>query len=174
MKRRRQLIVGLGSVIALSFVITSANRSARAGEEALSLVGTWQITNYSVMFLDTNESVRTMGERPTGYIQYSRGGHMVVFLAAQNRKAPAGNAPTDAEAAALYRTIFGAYAGTYRVEGKKVVHHIVSAWAPQRNGDDQVRFFETDGMILTIKTAPLKDVTTGRAAVATLVFERIE
>jgi hypothetical protein len=50
----------------------------------------------------------------------------------------------------------------------------VTAWAPQRNGDDQVRYFEIAGRSLTIKTAPLKDVTTGRPAVPTLVFERIE
>ena len=63
---------------------------------------------------------------------------------------------------------------SYHVEGNKVVHHIVTAWAPQRNGDDQVRYFEIAGRSLTIKTAPLKDVTTGRPAVPTLVFERIE
>ena len=61
---------------------------------------------------------------------------VVVFLAAQDRKPPAGAAPTDAEAARLCRTIFGAYAGTYHVEGNKVIHHIETAWAPQRNGDD--------------------------------------
>ena len=158
--------------ISTAMILVSA--PAGAAEASAGLVGTWQITNYSVQFLDTNESVRTMGEHPTGYIQYSPGGHMVVFLAAEHRQPPADVAPTDAEAARLYRTIFGAYAGTYHVEGNKVVHHIVTAWAPQRNGDDQVRYFEIAGRSLTIKTAPLKDLTTGRPAVPTLVFERIE
>lgn len=167
MKRRKIAIP------AMTVALFLASWPVSAAEES-GLVGTWQITNYSVLFLDTNESVRTMGEHPTGYIQYSPGGHMVVFLAAENRKPPIGAAPTDAEAAQLYRTIFGAYAGTYHVEGNKVVHHIVTAWAPQRNGDDQVRYFEVAGKNLTIKTAPLKDVTTGRPAVPTLVFERIE
>jgi hypothetical protein len=162
---------GTLSVAAVLFLVSW---SAKAAEAVSGLVGTWQITNYSVLFLDTNESVRTMGEHPTGYIQYSPGGHMVVFLAAEDRKPPAGSAPTDAEATRLYRTIFGAYAGTYSVQGNKVTHHIVTAWAPQRNGDDQIRYFELTGKNLTIKTAPLKDVTSGRPAVPTLVFERIE
>jgi Lipocalin-like domain len=33
-----------------------------------------------VLFLDTNESVRAVGEHPTGYLQYSPGGHVVVFV----------------------------------------------------------------------------------------------
>jgi hypothetical protein len=173
--RSKEFITGLGAAVgALSGAIALTAGSARAAEDSSSLVGTWQITSYSVLFLDTNESVHTMGDRPTGYIQYSAGGHLVVFLAAQNREPPVGAAPTDAEAARLYRTIFGAYAGTYYVEGNKVVHHIVTAWAPQRNGDDQVRYFEISGKNLTIKTAPLKDVTTGRPAVPTLAFERVE
>jgi Lipocalin-like domain len=162
-----------GTVAALA-ALCLVNWSAEAAEAVSGLVGTWQITNYSVLFLDTNESVRTMGEHPTGYIQYSPGGHMVVFLAAEDRKSPVGSAPTDAEAARLYRTIFGAYAGTYTVDGNKLTHHIVTAWAPQRNGDDQIRYFELAGKSLIIKTAPLKDVTSGRPAVPTLVFERIE
>jgi hypothetical protein len=160
--------------LALVAALCLVNWSAKAGEAVSGLVGTWQITNYSVLFLDTNESVHTMGEHPTGYIQYSPGGHMVVFLAAEDREPPAGPAPTDTEAARLYRTIFGAYAGTYTVDGNKLTHHIVTAWAPQRNGDDQIRYFELAGKNLTINTAPLKDVTSGRPAVPTLVFERIE
>jgi hypothetical protein len=168
MKRRNLVVL---TIAAATFFV---NWSTRAVESPSDLVGTWQIMSYSVLFMDTNESVHTMGEHPTGYIQYSTGGHMVVFLAAEDRKPPAASVPTEAEAARLYRTIFGAYAGTYRVDGNMVIHHIVTAWAPQRNGDDQVRYFELNGKNLMIRTAPLKDVTSGRPAVATLVFERIE
>src|SRR5438105_9137691 len=104
--------------------------------------------------MDTNESARVMGEHPTGYIQYSPGGHMVVFLAAEGRKPQIGKAPTDAEAATFYRTIIGAYAGTYSIEGDKVVHHVVAAWTPEWDGTDQVRYFELSEKGLTIKTAP--------------------
>src|SRR5277367_4564461 len=95
-------------LLTISTAMIFVSAPAGAAEAPARLVGTWQITNYSVQFLDTNESVHTMGEHPTGYIQYSPGGHMVVFLAAEHRQPPGNAAPTNAEAARLYRTIFGA------------------------------------------------------------------
>jgi hypothetical protein len=46
------------------------------------LVGTWRIASFSVMSLETNEVSRPFGEKPIGYLQYSPGGHIVVFLSA--------------------------------------------------------------------------------------------
>jgi len=99
---------------------------------------------------------------------------MVVFLAAENRRPPTGPAPTDAEAAGFFRTIIGAYAGTYSLEGNKVVHHVVSSWTPEWNGGDQIRYFEISGKNLTIKTAAAKGAISGRQVVTTLTFEKIE
>src|SRR5438067_2486810 len=88
-----------------------------------SVVGTWQLTGFSQLVLDTNETIRPFGEQPVaGYIQYSPGGHMVVFLQAGNPIRIAGSDYTDAERVAVYKSIFGAYAGTYSVEGNKIVH----------------------------------------------------
>ncbi len=39
---------------------------------------------------------------------------------------------------------------------------------------DQTRFFEIDGKLLTIKTAPIKFTRTGHDMVSTLTFERVE
>jgi hypothetical protein len=52
-----------------------------------SIVGTWQLTSFSLIFLDTKETSRL--DRPTGYIQFSPGGHMVMFLTAGELKPPA-------------------------------------------------------------------------------------
>jgi hypothetical protein len=168
MKRNNLAILAIVSALCLG------SWPARAVEVASDLIGTWKVTSFSVLFLDTNESVRSMGEHPTGYLQYSPGGHVVVFLAAEDRTPTASPAPTDAEAARFYRTIIGAYAGTYSLEGDKVVHHVVSAWTPEWNGGDQIRYFEIAGKNLTIKTAPLKSTISGRPIVSTLTFEKIE
>lgn len=82
---------------------------------------------------------------------------------------------TDAERVDIYNGIFGAYAGTYSVEGYKVTHHVVASWLPEWIGGDQTRYIEIDGNGLTIKTATLKNpASAGREYVGTLTFERVE
>jgi Lipocalin-like domain len=45
---------------------------------------------------------------------------MMFLQTAENRKRPAGAMPTDAERVALFNTLI-AYAGTYKVNGSKVL-----------------------------------------------------
>ena len=143
-----------------------------AADMSKLLVGTWRIASFSVMSLETNEVSRPFGENPSGYLQYSPGGHIVVFLSAGEM--PKVSPPfSDADRAAMHSKIFGAYAGTYTVDGNKVTHHIVASYRPDWVGADQVRFVELSGDKLTIKTAPLVGPTTGQQIVSTLTFERI-
>ena len=146
--------------------------SAAAAENAL--VGTWQLTSFSLTVVDTNETSRPYGERPTGYIQYSPGGHMVMFLASGELKPPASRSYTDAERADVHRAIIGAYAGTYKVEGSTVTYHVLTSWRPEWIGQDQVRYFETNGTELTIKTAPLTFSRTGQTIIGILTLKRVE
>jgi hypothetical protein len=144
-----------------------------AADMSKLLVGTWRIASFSVMSLETNEVSRPFGENPSGYLQYSPGGHIVVFLSAGEM--PKVSPPfSDADRAAMHSKIFGAYAGTYTVDGNKVTHHIVASYRPDWVGADQVRFVELSGDKLTIKTAPLVGPTTGQQIVSTLTFERVE
>ena len=144
-----------------------------AADMSKLLVGTWRIASFSVMSLETNEVSRPFGEKPIGYLQYSPGGHIVVFLSAGEM--PKVSPPfSDADRAAMHSKIFGAYAGTYTVDGNKVTHHIVASYRPDWVGADQVRFVELSGDKLTIKTAPLVGPTTGKQIVSTLTFERAE
>jgi hypothetical protein len=57
--------------------------------------------------VSTNQTSRPFGENPKGYIQYSAGGHMVVFLQTGNQIRIAGSVYTDAERAEVYKSIFG-------------------------------------------------------------------
>ena len=59
------------------------------------IVGTWLLTAFSLTVLDTKETSRPYGDHPTGYIQYSPGGHMVMFLTAGELKPPAAGSYTD-------------------------------------------------------------------------------
>src|SRR3954470_17837891 len=132
------------ALLAVTLLASSvATTSAIAADNSV-IVGTWQVKGYSTRFLDNNEVVHTFGDRISGYIQYSPGGHMVVFLVGGERKAPAG-AITDAERSALFSGIFGAYAGTYKIDGAKVVHRVVASWNETFTSTDQVRYFEVDG-----------------------------
>jgi hypothetical protein len=161
------------AVLLAVFAVCIVALQTRAADISKSLVGTWRVTSYSRMTLDTNEVSRPFGENPIGYIQYSPGGHMIVFLSAGEM--PKVNPPfSDANQAAIYSKIFDAYAGTYSVDGIKVTHHIVASWRPDWVGGDQIRFVDLNGDKLTIKTAPLVSSLTGKQIVSTLTFERIE
>ena len=137
-----------------------------------ALVGTWQLTTFSLTVVETKETSRPFGDHPTGYIQYSPGGHMVMFLSGE-LKLPASGKYTDAERADIHRAIV-AYAGTYAVEGNTVVYHVLTSWRPEWIGHDQVRYFETNGTNLTIKTTPVTFTQTGQTVVATLTLTRAE
>jgi hypothetical protein len=160
-------------VLSAAFIL-SLSWSAYGQETKTPIVGTWQVTSFTMLTLGTNEISRPFGESPKGYLQYSPGKHMVVFLQAGSPKQPANAAYTDTDRAEIHRSIFGAYAGTYTVEGGKVVHHVIASWRPEWIGGDQVRYFEITGNKLTIKTAPVKSTRTGEDIVATLTFERVE
>jgi hypothetical protein len=160
------------AVLSAAFLVFSGLQ-ARAEDISKSLVGTWRVASFSMVTLETNEVSRPMGENPTGYLQYSPGGHMVVFLSAGEM--PKVKPPfSDADRAAIHSKIFGAYAGTYSVDGNKVTHHVVGSWRPDWVGGDQIRFVELNGDKLTIKTAPLVSSLTGKQIVSTLTFERAE
>ena len=147
---------------------------SQAEEARTGVVGTWLLTGYTQQFLDTKEIVQPFGDHPTGYIQYSAGGHVVDFLAQGDMPIPAASAYTDAERAAIHRGILGAYAGSYRVEGNKITHRVLTSWRPEWNGTDLVRFYDVQGDKLTITTAPTKFSRTGQDFVATLTFKRVE
>jgi hypothetical protein len=163
----------ISAVLLAAFLVCIPGLQARAEDISKSLVGTWRVTSYSRLTLETNEVSRPFGENPSGYLQYSPGGHVVVFLSAGEM--PKVKPPySDADQAAVFSKIFGAYAGTYSVEGNKVTHHVVASWRPEWIGGDQIRFVELNGDKLTIKTAPLVSGLTGKQIVSTVTYERVE
>ncbi len=160
--------------VVVAFLICTVSWQARSADISTSLVGTWRVTSFSTLTLETNEVSHPYGEHPIGYTEYSPGGHFVNFLSAgEIIKA---NPPfSDADRAAIHRGIINAYAGTYSVQGNKMTQHVIAGWRPDWIGGEQTRFVEFDGNNkMTIKTAPIASGLTGKQIVATVTYEREE
>jgi hypothetical protein len=100
---------------------------------------------------------------------------MVTLLASADLHQPATSAYTDAERVEIHKGIIGAYAGTDRIEGNEITHHVLTAWQPEWIGGDQIRYFEINDETLPIKTAPIKvNRYAGRDVVGMLTFVRVE
>jgi hypothetical protein len=103
------------SLALAAFAIAILDRPLTAADNAV--VGTWRITNYSNVTLGTNKVSRPFGDNLIGYIQYSPGGHMVVFLQRGDTEQPHNAIFDDSYRAQVHRETFGAYAGTYSLDG---------------------------------------------------------
>ena len=151
--------------------LASPPQSLHAEEPALT--GTWRLKSFVREVAGTGERYNQLGDHPEGVLGYSKDGRMYAILLAGDRVKPGSEGPTDSERLALYNSMI-AYAGTYTIDGGKVVHHVDLSWNGARAGGDQVRFFTLEGDILTIKTAPNKSPIDGREGVGVLIFERIQ
>jgi hypothetical protein len=96
---------------------------------------------------------------------------MSVIITADDRAPPRGETPVDEERIKLHKSMI-AYAGAYRIESGKVIHHIDVAWNESRLGSDQVRYYSVEGSVLTLRTPPSKSPIDGREGVGVLVWEK--
>ena len=80
--------------------------------------------------------------------------------------------PTEEEGVQLLGSMV-AYAGTYTLHEKHVVHHIDISWNQGWTGSDQVRYFELDGDTLTITTAPYRSHQDGKEGRSILVWDKV-
>ena len=171
------LASSLANILAAAFIFTAALSPAVAREPpkadlAKSLVGTWRLVSYTALDQITKDVSYPQGKRPIGYLQYSPGGHLVVFQS--SGEISSAHPPfTDAQKVAFYDALV-AYCGTYTIQGNTVTHHVIAAYRPDWVGSGQVRHVELHGNSLTIRTAPLILAATGRKVVVTLNWEREE
>jgi hypothetical protein len=109
-----------------------------ADAQAESLYGTWRLLSNPRELVATGERVDIFGQAPQGFITYGRDGRMSAIIVGDNRPKPPDLAKlTDQERAELFRTM-AAYAGTFKVEGTRVLHHVDISWnenwtAPSRS-----------------------------------------
>lgn len=137
-----------------------------------AIPGIWKLTAYTRRYLDNGEVRNDM--LPDAYIMYSPGGYIMSITVEENRRPPAGPVLTDEEQIRLFKSIVSAYAGTYKVDGDKVTHHVEMSWNQAWTGTDQVRHFSLDGDTLTLETTPRTTGTDSRQFINTLTWERVE
>ena len=148
-----------------------AREAARAGENPL--LGTWKLQSLVYEVIATGVRSMPFGEHPNGYLSYSLDGRMYVILVMEDRPKPRDLVPTDEEKVKLQESML-AYAGTYTVDGEKVVHQLDISWNESWTGTDQVRFYKVDGDTLTITTAPGRSPFTGEERRSVLVWKKVQ
>ena len=136
------------------------------------VIGTWKLQSYVREVIATGRRYNQFGEQPNGYLGYARDGRMYAIFVRNDRVAPRDVVPTEEEGAQLIGTML-AYAGTYTLFDKKVIHHIDISWNEGWTGTDQTRFFELDGDTLTITTATYKSYLDGEEGRSILVWKKV-
>lgn len=141
--------------------------------EAQDLLGNWRLASATRLLVDTNELIDAYGgPKPTGWINYSADGRMMVIVAHQGRKKPVANDKmTDEDRVGLHKSFY-AYAGTYSFDGKNVNHNIDTSWNEVWTGTTQVRSAEYKDNKLIITTPPFRFNVDGKMSVLTLTYEK--
>ncbi|WP_177303195.1 lipocalin-like domain-containing protein [Methylobacterium sp. 174MFSha1.1] len=144
---------------------------AQAAEPA-DFYGTWKLRSVSAWIDGREVNPAAYGPHPTGFIHYLPGGRMAAVISYDGRKPMKGDRlkAAESEKAEAYAS-FLAYAGTFRVEGDKVIHHVEASAYQNDVGSEQVRFFRRDGDTLHLESVPL--MRDGKPQVYKLVWDRL-
>jgi hypothetical protein len=131
-----------------------------------SLVGTYKLVSL-VNELDGVPNQQMGGSN--GYLVLTPT-HFIYFITAGNRKF---GTSVDDKAALLDSLV--AYAGSYRVEGDKLIQSIEVSWSESEKGKTRVETLELSGNRLTLKVGPMpfpRDPS--KKMIRRQVWERIE
>jgi hypothetical protein len=158
--------------VTLALAATLA-RPVSAQDLASSIVGVWKLKSQVRKEVMTGKTTNTFGERPTGHIIYTRGGHFSFVVLAGNRKAPAGPDPTDAERVDLFKTMVAA-SGTYTIQGNEVVLNVETSWNQSWTGTRRPSQAEIIGNTLTLTTGPVKAAADGVEILSITTWDRAE
>jgi len=119
------------------------------------LVGTWKLVS-AWSTRPNGERVGIFGEHPIGFLTYTKDGRMAAMLGDSERPALSSDddlvVPITERAAAF--SSFGAYAGTFRVDGDCVIHHVEISLLQNWVGTDQVRRMKLEATRLTLWPPP--------------------
>jgi hypothetical protein len=138
-----------------------------------ALIGTYRLVDW-VFTLDGVMPRHPFGADARGLLTYTADGHVWAALMHMNRPVLGTRSLLDASehdqasAAAGYLS----YAGTYRVEGDEVVHHVEVSLFPDWIGEDQRRRFRFEGDELILET-PETITSQGKRAKNTLRWRRV-
>jgi hypothetical protein len=167
---RSSILLSAASLL-VALTVVPAEAQSPSGKNPV--LGTWKLKSFVREVTATGENINQFGEHPIGYLSYSADGRMYAIATSDSRVKPRDANPADEERAKLHQTMF-AYAGTFTLEGEKVVHHLDISRNQHWSGTDLVRFYKLDGSILTITTAPNKSMVDGQEGRGVLVWEKVK
>jgi hypothetical protein len=133
-----------------------------------SVVGTYKVVSL-VAEVDGKPFQGSLGKAPHGYLVITPT-HFIYFFTADTRKF---GTSVD-EKAALFDTLVG-YAGTYRVEGDKLITTVDVSWTENLNGKTSPESYKLSGNRLTLTEGPIpwpRDPS--KPMLRTEVLEKIE
>jgi hypothetical protein len=124
-----------------------------ADQESLmdALVGTWKLVS-ATQTKDKGEVKETYGPNPIGFLTYTADGRMSVIMARFGRKSFSTLPPPAVEAAEAFSpNTFAAYAGSYTLDGDKVIHHVEACSVQNLVNTDQERSVTLQGHRLILR-----------------------
>ncbi len=135
------------------------------------LIGTWKLVSAVREEIPSGTKVDLFGDRPQGFLNYSREGRMIALITRGDRTAANGR-PTPAEAEALYRSMLS-YAGAYTVDGDVVTHDVDLSWNESFTGSKQKRHVAFEGSRLILSTPQSPDPIDGKVSVRRMTWEKV-
>ena len=160
------------SFFAASALALTFTSPAFADDLASQIVGVWKfVSNYNKV-VATGKVSHPFGEKPAGYIVYTKGGRVVFSVVGGDRQKPAGASATDEERVKLFNSL-ATGSGTYKVEGNTLVVTYDSSWNQMWTGTTQKRTVAISGNKLTMTSAPGKDIA-GQEVIFENVLEKVE
>jgi hypothetical protein len=120
------------------------------------LIGTWQLVGVVAIRPNGEATVSKWGKNPSGFIHYTRDGHMAAQIMGDPRpmvRDPARPMPEESQA---ILESYVAYAGTYTYDPatKVVVHHVQMSIVSTEIGQGRPRKVELDGDQVTLTASP--------------------
>jgi len=162
----------LAAVAAMMFALALAMPTA-AQDLASQVVGVWKLKSWESAVVGSEEKYRTFGEKPTGYLIFTKGGRLVNVIFGTDRKPPAGPLATEAESMALLKSLV-ATTGTYKMEGGKIVLAFDGSANQAMTGTNAIREVTIMGGTMTFKSMPFVSPVTGKTIVFTAILDRVE
>ncbi len=106
------------------------------------LPGVWRLTAFDDLGPADERLEGPLGPDPRGLLIYCDDGHMSVSImrTTGSTRPPSTVSPLD----------FMGYAGTWSVDGERVVHHVAITHTPQLKDNDQIREARLDGERLSL------------------------
>ncbi len=162
----------VASLILMALALPPPAAAAETSIVGTSIVGTWRLQSVVRETILTGARTKEFGEKPDGYSTYLPDGRMHAILVIDDRMRPGPPAPGKEEDKTKIGTTIG-YAGTYSVEGDKIVTRIEFSSNQKLTGTEQERFYKLDGDTMTLTTGVSRSPKDGQEGRTVAVWKRV-